>query len=298
MRSGLTATMHFGFSREPLARAMAALARREIATIGRDEEAALALGIGTVQSEALGAWMRFAKLVERERQGTCLTPLGELVLRCDPTLSDAATWWVLHWGLTESYVVWSVLEALVLGEHSVEDIDAAVRRMAPEASPGTVGNARQALIRALDETPLGRDLGLVELQSDGRRVTGLTKLAVRHGQVPMAAVAYALLDWSDREQMPSAALESLVAPGSPGRALHMSEGAMERYLIEIDGAFRSQVLSYSRTAGLNEAYFRPEVTPLQVLASHYLRARDDLSWTEALDRARAETGALNETDDG
>jgi len=152
------------------------------------------------------------------------------------------------------------------------------------------------VIRALDETPLGRELGLVELESDGRRVVGLKKLAVRYGQAPMAAVAYALLDWARREEMPSAGLESLVAPGSPGQALHMSEGVLERYLIEIDGAFRGRVLSYSRTAGLNEAYFRPEVTPLQVLTSHYIRAREDVPWTEALDRAQAETGAADDTD--
>lgn len=297
MASGLTSTKHFGFSATAMAEALARSCDQRVRTFSRNPDLAHELGLGVTQLEALGVWMRLAGLLE-VRDGATLSELGRLILASDPSLSDLATWWCLHWELSRSYAVWAVVAALETGEHSVEDIDAAVHRMAPEASPVTVGNARKALIRALDETPLGRDLGLVEPQSDGRRVTGLTKLAVRHGQVPMATVAYALLDWSDREQMPSAALESLVAPGSPGRALHMSEGAMERYLIEIDGAFRSRVLSYSRTAGLNEAYFRPEVTPLQVLASHYLRARDDLSWTEALDRARAETGALNETDDG
>jgi len=104
----------------------------------------------------------------------------------------------------------------------------------------------------------------------------------------MAVVAYALLDWARGEQLGSAALESLAAPGGPGPILHMSEGALERYLIEVDGAFRGRVLSYIRTAGLNEAYFKAEVTPLQVLASHYVRQSEGLEWPQALERAERE----------
>ncbi|MGD9497427.1 MAG: DUF4007 family protein [Armatimonadota bacterium] len=297
MANPLTSTKHFGFSAAALAEALAYSYSHRIRSFGGNPDLAHRLGLGVTQLEALGAWMRLSGLLDRS-QGVTLSPLGRSVVVNDPSLSDTATWWCLHWELSRNYVVWAVLAVLGVGGHVIEEIDATIQRIAPQASRVTIANARKALIRALDETPLGRELGLVELHSDGRRITGLTKLAVRHGQAPMAAVAYALLDWSEREQMPSASLESLVAPGSPGRAFHMSEGAMERYLMEIDGAFRGRVLSYSRTAGLNEAYFKRDVTPLQVLASHYLHARDGLPWTDALDRAQAETGALDETDDG
>ncbi len=295
MANGLTSTKHFGFSPTALAEALTYVDRQQVRSFGGNLELAQQLGLGVTQLEALGAWMRLSGLLDSS-EGIVLSHLGKCVLTHDPALSDTATWWGLHWELSRNYVVWAALSMLASGDHTIEDMDAALQQIASEASPTTIKNARKALVRALEGTPVGRELGLVELESDGRRVVGLKKLAVRYGQAPMAAVAYALLDWARREEMPSAALESLVAPGSPGQALHMSEGVLERYLIEIDGAFRGRVLSYSRTAGLNEAYFRPDVTPLQVLKAHYIQAREDLPWTEALDRAQAETGAAHETD--
>ena len=58
--------------------------------------------------------------------------------------------------------------------------------------------------------------------------------------------------------------------------------------MEIDGAYRGQVLRYSRTAGLDQAYFKSEVSPLQVLASHYLHVQEKLDWPAALQRAQEE----------
>jgi len=148
------------------------------------------------------------------------------------------------------------------------------------------------VVNTLLYTPLGR-LGLIELVQEGARVTEVRKLRVRHGQAPMAAVAYALLDWAAREEMSSASLETLAGPEGPGPILHMSEGALERYLLDIHGAFRGAVLTYSRTAGLNEARFKEGITPLQVLASHYLHEQEGLSWPEALERAKEEVERIS-----
>ena len=74
----------------------------------------------------------------------------------------------------------------------------------------------------------------------------------------------------------------------------MSEGALERYLIEIDGAYRGRVLRYSRTANLNEAYLRDDVTPLQVLVTHYLHEQEGLDWPDALHRATEEVPAADD----
>lgn len=298
MRSGLTATMHFGFTSASLQRALQEVSGGLLTTLGRDARGAELVGIGTVQLEALGAWMRFAGLVARSPDGVQLTQLGRCIHDNDPSLADAATWWVLHWELAHSYTVWAVLAGLPAGFVDVTAIEGALQAAAPKVSDRTIKNARAALMRALEDTPLGQELGIVQLDYDGQRLNGLTKLAVRHGQVPMAAVAYALTDWSMRESMPSAALDSLAATAGPGPVLHMSEGAIERYLTEIDGAFRGQVLSYSRTAGLNEAYFRQDILPLQLLLSHYMCAREGLASTEALARAREELADEHETDCG
>lgn len=298
MDKSLTGTRNFGFSASWLANGIAQAAANRISTFRNDAELAQRMGIGTVQLEALGAWMRFAGLVDRSLDGVRLTRLGRCIHDNDPSLADPATWWVLHWELAHSYTVWAVLAGLPAGFVDVTAIESALQAAAPEVSDRTIKNARAALMRALEDTPLGQELGIVHIEYDGERLNGLTKLTVRHGQVPMAAVAYALTDWSIRESMPSAALDSLAAAAGPGPVLHMSEGAIERYLTEIDGAFRGQVLSYSRTAGLNEGYFRQEILPLQLLLSHYMCAREGLAWTEALARAREELAGEHETDCG
>jgi len=288
--------MDLGLSISALRTAIRAVADGVLTRLARDAEAAGILGLGTVQLEALGAWMRFANLVEHSRDAVALSRLGQALHRHDEALADSATWWVLHWEIANSYAVWAVLSRLPQGIHSPEGIEAALAHQAPGLSSRTIKNARTALIRALEDTPLGQDLGLVRLEREGRRVTGLTKLPVRHGQAPMAAVAYALLDWSRREELPSAALESLAAAHGPGPVLHMSAGVLERYLIDIDGAFRGRVLTYSRTAGLDEAYFKHDVTPLQVLVSHYLHVQQELAWLAALDRAQEEVGGEDEAE--
>ncbi|MGQ9730509.1 MAG: DUF4007 family protein [Candidatus Zipacnadales bacterium] len=186
-----------------------------------------------------------------------------------------------------------MLTSLEYREYVVDELDRGLKLLAPQRTERTVRNARTALIRALADTPLGSGLGLVRLESDGKRVTGLVKLPVRYGGAPMAAVAYAVLDWAARQQLGSAALETLAAEEGPGPVLHMSEGTLERYLLDIDGAFRGRVLSYSRTANLNEVYFKREVTSLDVLASHYLRERQRLEWPQALAQAQEEVAKIS-----
>lgn len=288
MRSGLTATMDFGLSVQAMRKAMPMLASGGIGSFGRDETLARELGIGTVQVEALGAWMRLAGLVSKRQNGVELSPIGRTVHKFDPAVALPATWWAIHANLAREYSAWYSLTRLPYQFVTPADIEAALSQLAPQTSARTLKNARVSVVRTLDDTPIGQELGLFRVETEGKKTTGLTKLPVRHGQAPMAAVGYAILDWARREELSSVGLTSLAAPDGPGPILHMSEGALERYLIELDGAYRGRVLSYSRTANLNEAYFRAEVTPLQVLTSHYLHDQEGLEWPEALDRAAEE----------
>lgn len=280
--------MDFGLSVKAMRQVMPMLASGSIGAFGRDETLAHQLGIGTVQLEALGAWMRLAGLVSKRQDGVELSPIGRIVHKFDPEVAATATWWAIHANLARQYSAWYALAWLPYQFVTFADIEAALSQLAPQTSARTLKNARLSVVRTLDDTPIGQQLGLFRVETEGNKTTGLTKLPVRHGQAPMAAVGYAILDWARREGLSSVGLTSLAAPDGPGPILHMSEGALERYLIEIDGAYRGRVLTYSRTANLNEAYIRAEVTPLQVLASHYLHEQEGLDWPEALDRATEE----------
>lgn len=295
MRSGLTATMDFGFSVQAMRQAMPMLASGGVRAFGRDETLARELGIGTVQVEALGAWMRLAGLTCRGQNGVELSSVGFIVRKLDTAVASPATWWAIHANLAREYSAWYALTRLAYQFATLADIEAVLSQIAPETSLRTLKNARVSVVRTLDGTPIGQQLGLFRVETEGKSTIGVTKLPVRHGQAPMAAVGYAILDWARREELSSVGLSSLAAPDGPGPILHMSEGALERYLIELDGAYRGRVLSYSRTANLNEVYFRADVTPLQVLASHYLHEQEGLDWPEALDRAAEE--APNSDDD-
>jgi len=264
-----------------------------VQAITQDANVAQTVGIGTVQLEALGAWMRFAGLTKRNENGVQLSDLGRIICTFDPKLSDIGSWWTIHCQLAFNYVVWAILSGIPAGKYDLGEIDAELHKLAAGISQRTVHNARKALVNALAQTPLGQRLGLVELESDGRRIVAITKLPVRHGQVPLAAVAYALLEWACRNDTSGAALETLASPGGPGPVLHMSEGVLERYLMDIDGAYEGRVLRYSRTAGLDQVYFQGGMDPLYVLASHYIHAQQGLDWPDALQRGTEEVRALD-----
>jgi len=293
LAKGLTSTKHFGFSPLAMHRLLELLGTEAIHGIGQDADVAENLGVGTVQLEALGAWARFAGLIECNENRIGLSAVGRLVYGFDPKLTDICTWWAIHCQLAFNYAVWTVLPGMPPGKYSLEEIDAELHKLAEDVSQRTVHNARRALVSALAQTPLGQHLGLVHLESDGRRIIEITKLPIRYGDVPLAAVGYALTDWARRAQTSGAALASLAAPDGPGPVLHMSEGVLERYLMDIDGAYKGRVLRYSRTAGLDQAYFQAGVKPLHVLASHYINAQEGLDWPEALQRAQEEVTALD-----
>ena len=63
MRKGLTSTKHFGFSASWLRAGLGCVADGAIISFSRAPELAAELGMGVIQLEALGAWMRYAGVV-------------------------------------------------------------------------------------------------------------------------------------------------------------------------------------------------------------------------------------------
>ncbi|MBC7289514.1 MAG: DUF4007 family protein [Armatimonadetes bacterium] len=146
MHSGLTATMHFGFSAAHASAALVRLASEGL-RFGRDAESARALGLGTVQLEALGAWMRYAGLVVRAGRQAQLTPFARLTIQYDPDLHLPLTWWAIHWHLATNYIVWRLLSRLGYRRYSIAELDSELASVAPEQSEQTIRNARQAFGR-------------------------------------------------------------------------------------------------------------------------------------------------------
>ena len=286
MGEGLTSTRGFGFSAGPAGRLVAMVASGEATAVGADPALAQRIGLGTVQLEGLGAWLRLAGFLASGRGAVALTPLGEVVHRHDPGLGDPCTWWVLHWELSKRYPVWGVMSGLSYEVHDTGTIDAALAAAHPGTSDRTIRNARLALLRALSETPLGQSLGIVSLSFAGGDVAGLEKRSVRHGEAPTAAVGYALLDWAREGGVTSAPLDVVARGSEVGGRLHMSDGVLERYAMELDQTLQRQAISYSRTAGLEEIYFKPDVEPLALLRARYTSQEQGITWCSALVAAR------------
>ncbi len=160
----------------------------------------------------------------------------------------------------------------------------------PYPSARTYRNARLAVILALRQTPLGNDLGLVQLEYSGNKVIGFEKCQVRHPNAPLAGITYGILAWVQRHGASGASLDELLADGAPGAALQLTAGELERYLMDIHTSFAGRVLTYSRTAGLDQAYFREDVTARAVYVAHFVRRAEGLSWPDALAKALAEVG--------
>lgn len=89
--------MGFGFNGKALSAALNGIAGKSLTRLGREQQSAMVLGMGTVQVDSLGAWMRFAGLIKESDEGVALTDLGRAMYKYDPRLADPATWWVLHW---------------------------------------------------------------------------------------------------------------------------------------------------------------------------------------------------------
>jgi len=272
MSVGLTATMGFGVSPEWLTAGLD-LARASTGgqTFDRSPELALRLGIGTVQCEALGAWLRLAGLTQGmvSRDGGVVTGLGRTISGHDPRLGDRGTWWVIHYQWSRRYVVWRLLAELGLGNSTLDRVDRELAAGVGTRAARTVRNARRSLISALSQTPIGTDLGLVRLVEEGRRVVALEKAQVRREAIPLPVFAYVVANWAKDWAGSSAPLERLAEPDAPGGIFHLSLGALERLLMEVEGAFGGTVLTYSRTAGLDEVYFHFQHSPLALLECYY-----------------------------
>lgn len=287
MYSGLTYTADFGIIPQALSRALADVKEGEICSFGRNKALAQRWGIGTVQVQALGAWMRLGGLLADDKNAKVksLSALGEVLLRYDPCLQAPPTWWALHINLAQNYAAWQLLVILRCSVYTIAELDKILQEMFPDLSIITLQNARTSLIRTLIDTPLGKEMGLFRVEKIGNKVQSLSKLPIRYGQAPLGVVGYAVVDWMQRRGFRSVSLETLSAPEGVGPILHMSAGVLERYLLDLENTFRGRVLSYSRTASLNEVYLAPDITPLPLLISHYIHEQEGLPWHEALERA-------------
>lgn len=254
-----------------------------------DDAAIATFGVGRNMVRAIKHWAVSSSVLEAEGRGSVTTTdVGRLIFRldgADPYCEDPATHWLLHWLLCRD-LDRATLWHYVFGHWQSGTLDLRSLRSAlgpwlhelgsdlPSDSTlkrdflclvGTyTTNARQSIEDAV-ASPLSA-LGLVV--SDGG---ALYLRAGRHSSLPTAVFAFAVLDYWDRthpEAETLAVRELLHAPGSPGRVFLLGEEQAFELVTHAE-ALDEAPFRYAATAGTEQLYRVPGVSPLSVLAAAY-----------------------------
>jgi hypothetical protein len=271
-----------------------------------DPRATVALGVGKNMVDAIRFWGLATHVIERQpKPGSRLsvfrpTNLGQILLEddggWDPYLEDSATLWVLHWHAVSAFTmlpVWWIalndFSALEFAESDLlefavdevaatawtqpnissiqKDVDCLLRMYAPRESRG-----RQTFDDLLD-SPF-REIGLISSAS-GSRDRYRFVLGAKPG-LPPEIVAYCCLDYLARSD-PDARTCSLTRlandPGSPGRLLKLTEGALQDALEQVTSANSSVQLG--TPAGVTQLAFQeaPAEVARAILFSYYAKKR-------------------------
>jgi hypothetical protein len=275
-----------------------------------DPSATVALGVGKNMVEAIRFWGLATHVIERQpKTGSrvsvaCPTNIGRILLDddggWDAYLEDSATLWVLHWqalsAVTLLPVWWIALNdfsALEFSEADLlefavdevaatswtqpnissiqKDVDCLLRMYAPRESRG-----RQNFDDLLD-SPF-REIGLISMAS-GSRDRYRFVLGAKPG-LPAEVVAYCCLDYLARMD-PDARTCSLTRlandPGSPGRLLKLTEGALQEALEQVVSTHSSVQLG--TPAGVTQLAFQdaPADAARSILFTYYATKRPMLS---------------------
>jgi hypothetical protein len=245
----------------------------------------MSLGIGTIKVEALGRWATCSRLIVPGGPGHRLSALGRIVFQLDPSLEESGTWWIIHEGLTRQHEPWGWYTCEFLkSAFSLEELDEAMKAAFGVRSERAVKNARRALVLAMTRTPLGPELGLMVETSEGRFERSAADLA----SLNPALFGYAVMRWARADDRLTANIDELLEGRAPAVVLGLSRSATELLLAQIDDNYRGEVLSLSRTAGLNSVAFGVETQPLHLVEAYYLEQLEGREPFAALQHARTE----------
>lgn len=263
------------------------------------ENAPVILGVGKNMVRSIRHWCTAMSLISSTRLGTVgVTELGRTLFAedgLDPYMEDIGTLWVLHWLLVrnaELAATWYLAftrfahvsfrrEQLVryllsivevespttrVTESSVKrDVDVFVRTYVPSRS----GRSATAMEESYD-CPLV-ELGIMREDDSGT----LSFVVGPHPSLPDAVLAYAIIDYWDRERPDQLTLsfeEVMYGPGSPGAAFKLTENAFIERLERLPewtglrfdetAGRRMLIRAHDRSAGMS-------VSALSILRRYY-----------------------------
>lgn len=230
-------------------------------------EAETALGIGGQKVQGLNSWLKYLGL--RDPLNGRISPLGELLWRADPGLTDRATLCVLHYVLVsnpEATVWYEAINRFLPGRDSFSPEDLKTHFDQPqftESSPKQLTSDRGLFLSTYTGTERRafQALGLLETRGSGYVVRQI------HDVSPLV-LGYCLYDRRSRHNLETTTeiRRLLREAGSPGITMRMPEEALRRGLAELESV---GLVSIARIADIDGVAYVGHASPLEVLEQYY-----------------------------
>jgi len=215
------------------------------------------LGIGWNKIEFHRDFCRYAGLIETAKiSGEFkLSPLGEIIRRHDPNLSDLATWWFIHTNLVldkETNVYSALFCNLSHRTLSKEEIAVEINSLlGSNVSTAVLKKDVDAILRWFADSPLG---SLGTFVTDGKNWKRRKPSRTPDPYV----IAYAALELHRRNKRHSTSSkisELIKGANSLYCVFHIDEGDLKAGLRQAQSLLSSEFLAVSDTAGLDTVYF-------------------------------------------
>ncbi len=225
------------------------------------------LGIGGQKVQGLNSWLKYLGL--RDPHTGRLSSLGQLLWRADPSLTDRATLWVLHYVLVSNpeATVWYEAINHFLPERdsfSPEDLKAYFDQpQFAESSPKQLTSDRGLFLGTYTgkERRAFQALGLLEARGTGYVVRQIQ-------DVPAPVLGYCLYDRRSRHNLETTTeiRRLLHETGSPGITMRIPEEALRRGLAELESL---GLVSIARIADIDGVAYVGHASPLEILEQYY-----------------------------
>lgn len=257
------------------------------------ENAQQILRIGKLKVGATRIWAEASGLIQKERGGHILTPLGKSILRFDPEMEEDGVWWIIHYNLArKDSVAW--FYSYYINYFEQEEFD----RQALESE--------LRVFYAKDRKPLTDDMFHKLVYSPFKQVfestrfgngrsSGGFRLFYENPQggfardpkgskpIPPPILGYCLCDWALEKERHTAHIEELLSPGAPGCILRLDRASLDDTLVAIGERYMKKVAWISHTANLNSVAIS-DVPALALLVTYYLEL-DGVEPLKALETA-------------
>lgn len=256
------------------------------------------LGVGSKMAKSIRYWLQATGLcrehtAENRAKFQKLTPeFGRIIFDYDPYFDDVFTLFLLHYHIVSNATLcmpWNIFfneydgqnftkenmvsvcrellvkkmgEGCSFSEKSFEDDCASILRMYSNA--GSAEEPEDSL-----SCPLG-SLGLLQKAPSG--LGTFLKCAPSHDELDKMAVLYVMVDNLPKGKSSVSMNELQYAPNNIGRIFNLDRTEINNYL---DKLRNSDIISITRTAGLDMVYINQSKTTDEIMTEYYTKALVD-----------------------